>query len=221
VQCNIEVQEAIMARQKSTKPVAAKAAAPKAKTPKAMAQDAVMPAVTEAVVADVSTMTPAETVNSNEGTKTMTDTVKNFAATVSEKASAALKGVQAKAQDAFAKTGEVSKDVLAFHKSNAEAIVESAKVAAGGLQTAAQDGAALTRKNWDASVAHVKALTAVTSPAEFLKLQGEFARHQFDGAVAELTKASEFAVKLTGEVVSPLQNRYAVVAEDVKARLAA
>jgi phasin family protein len=212
-----------MARQKSTKPAAKKEAAPKAKTPmvKAMAQEAVMPVVSEAAPVEVSPKTPAEPTNLNEGTKTMTDTVKNFAATVSEKASAALKGVQAKAQDAFAKTGEVSKDVVAFHKSNAEAIVESAKVAAGGLQTAAQDGAALTRKNWDASVAHFKALTAVTSPSEFLKLQGEFARHQFDGAVAELSKASEFAVKLSGEVISPIQNRYAVVSEEVKARLAA
>ena len=51
--------------------------------------------------------------------------------------------------------------------------------------------------------------------------QADFIRTQFDAGVAEVSKASEFSVKLAGDVISPLQNRYAVVAEQVKARLAA
>ncbi|MBK8630373.1 MAG: TIGR01841 family phasin [Sphingomonadales bacterium] len=166
----------------------------------------------------------AETVNADtldQGMTTMTDTVKTVAAEAAEKATEFLKDAQAKAQDAFAKSGETAKDVLSFHKANAEAVVEAAKAAAAGLQTAAQDGAALTRKHWDDSVAHVKALTALRSPADLMKAQADFIRTQFDAGVAEVSKASEFGVKLAGDVIAPLQNRYAVVAEEVKARLAA
>jgi hypothetical protein len=67
----------------------------------------------------------------------------------------------------------------------------------------------------------VKALTALRSPADLMKAQADFIRTQFDAGVAEVSKASEFSVKLAGDVISPLQNRYAVVAEQVKARLAA
>jgi phasin family protein len=166
----------------------------------------------------------AETVNSDtldQGMTTMTDTVKTVAAEAAEKATEFLKDAQAKAQDAFAKSGETAKDVLAFHKANAEAVVESAKAAAAGLQTAAQDGVALTRKHFEDSVSHVKALTALRSPADLMKAQADFVRTQFDAGVAEISKASEFGVKLAGDVIAPLQNRYAVVAEQVKARLAA
>lgn len=157
----------------------------------------------------------------DQGVNTMTDTVKNVAAEAAEKATEMLKGVQEKAKAAFEKSGEVAKDTLAFHKANAEALVESAKVVANGAQTAAQDGAALARKNWDNSVEHFKALAAVRSPGDFLKLQSDFVRTQFDAGVSEVSKASEFTVKLAGDVIAPLQNRYAVVAEGVKARFAA
>ncbi len=166
----------------------------------------------------------AETVNSDtldQGMTSMTDTVKTVAAEAAEKATEFLKDAQTKAQDAFAKSGETAKDVLAFHKANAEAVVESAKAVAAGLQTAAQDGVALTRKHFEDSVAHVKALTALRSPADLMKAQADFVRTQFDAGVSEISKASEFGVKLAGDVIAPLQNRYAVVAEQVKARLAA
>lgn len=173
--------------------------------------------VAETLVADA---VVAET-KFDEGTKTMTDTVKTKTAEIAEKATEFFKGAQAKAQEAFAKSGETAKEVAGFHKANAEAVIESAKVAATGIQSAAKDSAALARKNFDATVAHAKALTEVRSPSDFLKMQGEFIRTQFDASVAEMGKASEFAVKFAGEVASPLQNRYAVVSEQVKARLAA
>ena len=161
----------------------------------------------------------AETID--QGISTMTDTVKTAAAEAAEKTTEFLKDAQSKAKEAFAKSGETAKDVLAFHKANAEAIVESAKVAAAGAQTAAQDAVALTRKHFEDSVAHVKALTALRSPADLMKAQADFVRTQFDAGVSEISKASEFGVKLAGDVIAPLQNRYAVVAEQVKARLAA
>jgi phasin family protein len=164
----------------------------------------------------------------NEGTKIMTDTVKQVEETVKkataeagEKATAMFKDVTAKAKEAFEKSGETTKDVIEFHKANFEAMIESGKIAAKGAQTAAQNAAEYGRKNWDATTAHVKAVAAVKSPTDALKLQGDFARSQFDGVVAEMSKSTEFYLKLAGEVFQPIQNRYSVAADQLKARFAA
>lgn len=163
-----------------------------------------------------------------EGPKTMNDTVKQVEETVKkataeagEKATEMFKDVTAKAKEAFEKSGETTKEVLEFHKANLEAMVESGKLAVKGAQAAAQNAADYGRKNWDATTAHVKAVAAVKSPTEALKLQGDFMRSQFDGAVAEMSKSTEFYLKLAGEVFQPIQNRYSVAAEQLKARLAA
>ncbi len=138
-----------------------------------------------------------------EGMKTMQDTFKKTAAEAAEKATA------------------FGKDVVEFHKGNFAAVVESGKAAAKGTQTAAQEAVALTKQNWEAATTHAKAVAAVKTPTDFFQLQSEFARKQFDGAVALFSKNSEFGLKLAGEIVAPLQNRYAVVAEQLKGRMAA
>jgi phasin family protein len=157
---------------------------------------------------------------SEEGFAKMTDAVKNTAAQAAEKATDMFKDMQARMQGAFGNTSEMTKDVVEFSKANLEAVVESTKLAATGAQTAAKHTAELTRKNWDASSAHLKALAAVKSPTDFFKLQGDFARSQFDAAVAEVSKSSEFYLKLAGEVSAPVQNRVAVIVDQVKARVA-
>jgi phasin family protein len=169
----------------------------------------------------VERVTPESTLSSPlaQGVTEMTDTTNTteFAA----KASEAFKTVTTKAKEVFAKGGEVAKEAVAFGKANIEAGIESGKIAATGTKTAAEQSVELAKKNWEATSAHVKALTAVKSPVDFFSLQAEFARSQMDAAVAETAKATEFYTKLAGEVVAPLQNRYAVVVDQFKARIAA
>lgn len=156
-----------------------------------------------------------------KGMKTMTDTVKNTAAEVSEKATEMFKDMNTRAKAAFEKAGSFAKDSAEFNKANLEALVESAKVAAKGAQTAAQHVAEYGRKNFEATSTMVKTAAAVKSPTELFKLQGDYARSQFDGVVAEMSKSSEFYLKLVGEIFQPIQSRYAVAAEEMKTRMAA
>ena len=151
----------------------------------------------------------------------MTDTVKNVATDASEKATAAFKDVSVRAKDLMSKGGEMTKDVMEFNKANLEAVVASGKIAAKGAQTAAQHAVEIGKKNWETTSAHAKAIAAVRAPADFFQMQTEFARKQFDMAVAEMSKNTEFTLKLAGEVVSPIQNRYAVIVDQVKSRMAA
>ncbi|MBU6251914.1 MAG: TIGR01841 family phasin [Alphaproteobacteria bacterium] len=157
-----------------------------------------------------------------ERTWTMTEeTVKQTAQDFGAKATEMLHDLSTKAKAAFEKTGEFSKEATEFHKANLEAVVESGKLAAKGLQDVAQHGAEVGKARWEAATAHAKTLAAVTSPTEFMSVQGDYLRKQFDAAVADFSKSTEFYMKLAGEIVAPVQNRYAAAAEQVKARFAA
>ncbi len=164
----------------------------------------------------------------NKGPKIMNDTVKQVEETVkaataevTTQATEMFKDIKGKAKDAMSKVGDITKEAVEFSKANLEAVAESGKIAANGAQTAAQTAAELGRKNCEATTAALKEIAAVKTPTDFFKLQGEFARTQFDSAVAEMSKSSEFYLKLAGEVFQPIQNRYSAAAEQVKARMAA
>ncbi len=188
------------------KPVAKKAAAPKIVTPK------IVTPKTKAIAAK-----PAVKAKGFN----MTNTVKTFTAETTEKATEMFKDVTARAKTAFEKSSDVAKDVTAFNKDNLEAVVESGKIAVKGVQTAAQTAADFTRKNFEATTTMLKSVAAVKSPTELMKVQGDFAKSQFEAAVAEMSKSSEFTLKLMGEMFQPISNRYSVAAEMVKTRLAA
>ena len=153
--------------------------------------------------------------------KTIENTVKTATAEASEKATAMFHDVSAKAKTAMDKASETAKEAMEFNKLNIEAVVEAGKIAVKGAQTAAQNAADLGRKNIEDTTAMVKSISGVKAPADFFKIQGDYARSQFDAAVAEMSKSSEFYLKLAGEVFQPISTRYSVAADAVKARMAA
>ena len=215
-------------------PAIAPVLAPVAIAPKVEAKPAAKPVVVAPkIVAKAKKMAAVKVVKSravkpkaaplaaSKGMKTMTDTVKNVTAEVSEKATEMFKDMNTRAKAAFEKAGSFAKDSAEFNKANLDAFVESAKVAAKGAQAAAQNVAEYGRKNFEATSTMVKTAAAVKSPTELFKLQGDYARSQFDGVVAEMSKSSEFYLKLVGEIFQPIQSRYAVAAEEMKTRMAA
>ena len=196
-------------------------------TPKkvAVAKPAVAkPVVTKSVTKPLTTKAVAKpapatikgTTKMTDTLKTVEDTAKKFTAEAGEKAQAFFADFSTKAKAAFEKSGESLKGVAEFSKGNMEAMVESTKIAAKGTQTAAQNAADYGRKNFEATTAMFKSAAAVKSPVDFFKLQGDFAKSQFEGAVAEMSKSTEFSMKLMGEIMQPMQNRYAVAVEKVK-----
>ncbi len=206
----------------SAKPVVAATPAPAAKR---VVAKPVKKVAANAVAAPKSVVlktkaAPVKAAASTKG-KTMTDTVKNMTAEAGEKATEMFKDVTTRAKTAFAKSGDIVKDVTEFNKDNLEAVVESGKIAVKGVQTAAQTAADFTRKNFEATTSMLKTVAAVKSPTELLKVQSDFAKSQFEGAIAEMSKSSEFTLKLMGEMFQPISNRYSVAAEMVKTRLAA
>ena len=142
-------------------------------------------------------------------TKTAAD---DFTAKVQETVTEAqdrAKAMFEKSQAMFGEAGE-------FTKGNVEALVESGKIIATGLQDLGKDYVAEGKTALETVQADFKELTAVKTPADFFKLQGEMLRRNFDAAVASGSKYSEKTVKLAGEAFAPIQNRVSLAVEKVK-----
>lgn len=156
-----------------------------------------------------------------QAAKKAEENVKKATAEAGEKATAMFKDLSGRAREAMDKSSKLAEDVVKFNRANVEALVEAGKIAAKGFETAVRDSVETGRKNYEATTSHVKAVVGAKSPNEFFKMQSDFARSQFDAAVKEVSRASEFYVKLAGDVFQPIQSRYAVAADEVKARFAA
>lgn len=151
------------------------------------------------------------------------DIVMNFDATNWMNNFNAVPGAD-KVQNLFAEAGErgqqlaersreAAGELVELTRSNVEALVESGKIAAAGAQTLGQDALARTREGFEQAATQVKSLSQAQSATEYLQLQGEIARTQFDRLVADGSRFAESFVKLAGEAFQPLSNRAALNAE--------
>ena len=124
--------------------------------------------------------------------------------------------VNARAKDAAQKTQKVVEELTDLAKGNIEALVASSKVAAKGAETLGQDAAEYGRKRFEEASAALRSLSEAKTPADFFRLQSDYAKGAFESLVAESARFSEQLVKLAGDVAEPITSRYSVAAERVK-----
>lgn len=189
------------AETRTRKPAAPKAApAVKVDAPAAEAAQAVeAPALVTKIVS-------VETPSLTQGVEKMTETAK-------AKATDFFADVKTKATEAAEKGKKFATDAVEYNKANLEAMVEAGKIAAKGAQELGQTNLEYAKKNFEEAQAAVKELTAVKTPTDFVKLQGELARKGFDTAVAQGSKNVEASVKLFSDIFQPISNRIAVTTD--------
>jgi phasin family protein len=154
----------------------------------------------------------ARTSKINKGKDIMT----NEANQIADRVQAVFGDVNERAKTAVERNSRLAEEITELTKGNVEAVVASTKLAAKGVERIGQDVAEFGRKSFEDASAAIKGFAEVKSPVDFFRLQGEFARTQFDAVVAESSKLSEAFLKLAGEVAEPITNRYSVAAERVK-----
>lgn len=193
----------VAAKKPAAKKTATKPAAKKAPAKKVAAKTAPKKAVAATKAAPVMTTVSKlkDTIMATDTTK-ITETVKEYAA-----------DAQTRLKGAYTKGTELAGDVAEFNKANLEAVVASGKVLAAGMQTMARENFEEAKKAAEVVTADVKAMTAVKSPTELVKLQGELARRNFDAAVAYGSKNTEAWLKLANEAFAPISTRYSEAAE--------
>ncbi len=195
------------------------------------------PAITKPVVVAakvVPTPTPIKTtesvkasliakgkINMNDTVTKVQETAQKFTADATARATEVFGDVSARAKTAMEKGSKGLEEMVEFSKGNLEAVVASGRVAAKGAQDIAKYSAEYGRKSIEDANATAKKFAAVKSPTEFFALQSEVAKSNLDAMVGEASKFAEGYMKLIGEIVQPMQNRYAVAVEKVKTAVAA
>lgn len=115
------------------------------------------------------------------------------------------------------RTTRVAQETAELAKGNVEAIVESTRIAAKNANVIGQDVAEIGRKGFESASEAIKGFADAKSPVELIKLQGDFARGAMESMIADGARMSETMVKLMGEAMAPVSNRFAVTAERAKA----
>jgi hypothetical protein len=111
-----------------------------------------------------------------------------------------------KSADEAIESGLRSIDAIAdLTRQNMEAMLSIASVANQSLQELVGDVAAFSRKNVERTAAAAQAMTTVTSPADLAQLQADFARTQFEAAIAEMAKFSETMFRTAREQIAAQQ----------------
>jgi phasin family protein len=103
-----------------------------------------------------------------------------------------------------------------FTKGNVEALVESGRIAIRGMEQMTREATEFARRSFETATANARAMAAVKSPTELMKLQADQTRAAFDQAVAQTSHTTEAMLKLAGEIAQPISNRVAVMADKIK-----
>ena len=148
----------------------------------------------------------------SNGVDKMTKTAKKTA----EKANDFTADLRDRAGVAMEKGKKLAADGYEFQKANVEAMIESGKIGAQGVQEIGKTNVEFAKSNFGEVKAAAKELTAVKSPTDFVKLQGDFARKGFDTAVSQTSKNTESLVKLFSDMFQPMSNRMAVATDMFK-----
>lgn len=128
----------------------------------------------------------------------------------------AMTDAQAKAQAAFEKSSSMLGEAGEFAKGNVEAVISSSKILADGMQEIGGTIVAESRTAFESMTGDIKELAAAKSPTDFLKIQSEMVRKNFDNAVAYGSKNSETFLKLMSDVMAPLSGRVSLAVEKAR-----
>lgn len=205
-------------------PVAAKPAAEKLKpAPKPVVAKVAAPSVPKPIVSKpfVAKEVPMNTQDFTKPLEAVVPAVEKATADFVAKSQAAQDQMTVKVKEMMEKNMKTMTDMTDFAKGNVEALIESAKAAAAGAETMTTHFVETSKKSAEEAQAAFKSFSTAKSPNEFMAAQNDFAKAQFDKAVANMSHFTETWMKLAGEVVQPLSNRMAIAAETVKKNVAA
>ena len=205
----------------ASKPATRKSAAPKAaKTTrrKAKARPAAKTLKGATSRRKIKAAPVAKAPTAKERTNVVTNTQKNWFAGFGANA-APFQTLFAEAgerqQAAVKRSQKALEELSEVSRANVEALVDASKIAVEGARTFGQDVVETSREGIEQAADAVRAFAEAKSPTEFVQLQTEFARAQFDRFVSESSRLTETFVKLAGDAIQPIQSRATVNAERI------
>ena len=216
------VKPAAATARKTRKPAARKSAAPKAAKTTRRKAKAARPAVKTLKGATsrrkIKAVRVAKAPTAKERTNIVTNTQKNWFAGFGANA-APFQTMFAEAgerqQAAVKRSQKALEELTEVSRGNVEALVDAGKIAVEGARSFGQDVVETSREGLEQAADAVRAFAEAKSPTDFMHLQTEFARAQFDRFVSESSRLTETFVKLAGEAIQPIQSRATLNAERI------
>jgi hypothetical protein len=132
------------------------------------------------------------------------------------KAAAFTADIQEKASAVFQKGSALVGEIGIITKGNLAATTQSGKIVLSGLQQLGTGYVAEGRAAFETLSADVRELAATKSPLDFLKLQSQFVRRNFEAALAFGSKNSKDIVKLAQDASAPLVNQTKAVVKTAR-----
>lgn len=119
-------------------------------------------------------------------------------------------------QAAFAQANEKTREVMdkgmkamdefgSHARGNADAWIHASKAATQGIETMVQQVAELSRKSFEQATSAMRTMAAARTPQDVFTAQNAFIKAQFDNFVGEYSKLTETVMKVSNEVIQPLQ----------------
>ena len=133
-----------------------------------------------------------------------------------ESSKAAMEQVTAKSREAVEASMKTIDELTDMARGNVEAMIASARAASTGIEAIAAHVSDISRKSFEDASTVAKSFTSAKSPNELMQLQSDYAKTQFDAAVSEMSKMTEMMMKISGEVMEPMQNRIALATDKMK-----
>jgi phasin family protein len=216
------VKPAAATARKARKPATRKSAAPKAAKTTRRKAKAARPAVRTLKGATsrrkIKAAPVAKAPTAKERTNIVTNTQKNWFAGFGANA-APFQTMFAEAgerqQAAVKRSQKALEELTEVSRGNVEALVDAGKIAVEGARSFGQDVVETSREGLEQAADAVRAFAEAKSPTDFMHLQTEFARAQFDRFVSESSRLTETFVKLAGEAIQPIQSRATLNAERI------
>lgn len=151
-----------------------------------------------------------------EAVRTTVSTLNTQAETALNSGKAAMEQVAAKSKEAVEASMKSLDEMTEMTRANVDALLASARVATTGVEQMVAHLTEVSKKSFEDATVAMKGLAAAKTPNELMQLNTDFAKAQFDSAVSEYSKLAEMMVKLTGEVMEPVQNQIAIATDKMK-----
>jgi phasin family protein len=129
---------------------------------------------------------------------------------------AAMEQITAKSKEAVESSMKSLDEMTDMARGNVEAMLASAKTVQSGIEAMVAHVSEVTKKSFDEASTIAKSMASAKTPNEMMQMQTDFAKAQYDSAVAEFSKMTEMMVKLSGEAMEPMQNRIALATDKMK-----
>lgn len=158
--------------------------------------------------------------NAHNGMDKVTAGVQHAADQVRTQSEDAMKQGQAAFQQAGEKSREVmDKGMKAMDEFNThargqtDAFMTASKAATQGIEAMMSQATELGRKSFEQATTAMRTIAAARTPQDVFAAQNEYMKHAFDNLVHGYSKMTETVMKVSSEVIQPLQNHMSEAAQ--------